>query len=93
MMLKEYKGYNYVITVVDYFTKYVEMGCLKQKCAKEVTKWIFDNIFCQYRVCDVHITDKGTEFVNHIAKELYDRTGCSHYITTSYHPNANGLVS
>ena len=66
MKLKEYKGYNYVIMAVDYFTKYVKMGCLKQKCAKEVTKWIFDNIFCQYRVCDVHITDNGTEFVNHI---------------------------
>ena len=46
MMLKEYKGYNYVIMAVDYFTKYIEMGCLKQKCTKKVTKWIYDNIFC-----------------------------------------------
>ena len=65
LKLKEYKEYNYVITAVYYFTKYVEMGCLKQKCTKEVTKWIFDNIFCRYRVCDVHITDNGTEFMNH----------------------------
>ena len=93
MKLKEYKGYNYVIMAIDYFTKYVEMGCLKQKCAKEVTKWIFHNIFCQHGVCDVHITDNGTEFINHIAKDLYDRTGSSLCITTPYHPNTNGLMS
>ena len=40
LKLKEYKEYNYVITAVYYFTKYIEMGCLKQKCTKEVTKWI-----------------------------------------------------
>ena len=93
MKLKEYKGCKYVIAAVDYFTKYIKMGCLKQKCTKEVTKWLFDNIFCQYRVCDVHITDNGTEFVDHIAKDLYDRTSCSHCITMPYHPNTNGLVS
>ena len=30
MKLKPSKGYNYVITAIDYFTKYVKMGLLQQ---------------------------------------------------------------
>ena len=93
MKLKELEGYNYdVITVIDYFTKYVEMGCIKQKSAVEVTTWIYKNIFCRYSVCDIHITDNGTEIVNAISKELYNRTGVTHCLTSPFHPQANGLV-
>ena len=31
MKLKPSKGYKYVITAIDYFTKYVKMGALKEK--------------------------------------------------------------
>ena len=62
MKLKHSKGYNYVITAIDYFTKYVEMGTLKDKSALSVTTWIFDNIFCHCGVMDIHITDNGMEF-------------------------------
>ena len=92
MKLKESQGYNYIITAIDYFTKYVEMGCIKQKSAIEVTTWIYDNIFCRYGVCDIHITNNGTEFVNTISKELYSRTGVTHHLTSPFHPRANGLV-
>ena len=92
LKLKELEGYNYVITVIDYFMKYVEMGCFEQKSAIEVTTWIYDNIFCRYGVCDIHITDNRTEFVNAISKELYKRTGITHRLTSSFHPWVNGLV-
>ena len=39
MKLKCSMGYNYVITAIDYFTKYAEMGTLS------VATWIFNNIF------------------------------------------------
>ena len=41
---------------------------------------------------DIHITDKGTDFVNKVARYLYDKTGVTHHITSPYHPQANGLV-
>ena len=88
--LKESEGYNHVIT--DYFTKYVEMGCIKQKSAIEVTTWIYENIFCRTCICDIHITDNGTEFVSAISKELYNRTGVTYHLTSPFHPQANGLV-
>ena len=36
--------------------------------------------------------DKGTDFVNKVAKCLYKKTGVTHHITSPYHPQANGLV-
>ena len=92
MKLKPSKGYNYVITAIDNFTKYIEMGTLKNKSALSVATWIFDNIFCCYGVMDIHITNNGTEFVNQISKELYSRCYVAHRITLPYHPAVNGLM-
>ena len=92
MKLKPSKGYKYVITAIDYFTKYVKMGTLKDKSALSVAMWIFDNIFCHYGVMDIYITDNGTEFVNQISKELYSRCNVAHHITSPYHLAANGLM-
>ena len=92
MQLKQYKGYHFVTSVIDYLTKYIKMGVLKTKSAEEVTTWIFDNLFCRYGITNVNITKNGTEFVNKIEKQLYERTGCVQCITSPYHPNANRLI-
>ena len=48
MQMKETPdGYNYVITAVNYFTKYAELGALKDKSATTIGKWIYKNIFCR----------------------------------------------
>ena len=92
MKIKPSKGYNYVLTAIDYFTKYIEMSALKDKSALSVAMLIFNNIFCHYSVTDIHITDNGMEFVNHISKELYSRCNVAHCVTSPYHPAANGLM-
>ena len=90
--LKPSTGFYYVITAIDYFTKYVEMGTLKDKSASPVATWIFNNIFCHYGVTDIHIIDNSTEFVNQISKEMYSRCNVAHRITSPYHLAANGLM-
>ena len=41
---------------------------------------------------DIIITDQGHEFCNAINDELMERAHCKHRITSSYHPQSNGLV-
>ena len=89
---KDKRGYKYIITEECYFTKYVELGELKTKTGLEVATWIYDNIFCHYGITDIHISDRGKEFTNTLAKELFKRCGVCHHITTPYHPQANGMV-
>ena len=40
-------GYNYVISAIDYFTKFAELGALKDNATLTVGKWIYKNIFCR----------------------------------------------
>ena len=40
-------GYNYVISAIDYFTKFAELGALKDKATITVGRWIYENIFCR----------------------------------------------
>ena len=40
-------GYNYVISAIDYFTKFAELSALKEKATITVDKWIYKNIFCR----------------------------------------------
>ena len=84
-------GFNYIITAVDYLSKYCEMWPLKQKSAKEVACFIYEDLICRWGCSEYHITDQGREFVNATNKELLEICGTKQRITSSYHPQANGL--
>ena len=89
---EDVRGYKYIITAQCYFSKYMEIGALKMKTGVEVSTWIYENIFCRYGVMDIHISDRGKEFVNNMARELYKKCGVKHGITMLYHPQANGMI-
>ena len=58
-------GYKFVLTVTDYFSKYVETIPIPDKSADSVAKGIY-KIYCQ-QGAPVHIiTDQGKEFVNQV---------------------------
>ena len=50
MMMEPSKGMTYIITAVDYFTKYCEIGALSCKEENIVATWIYKNIFCRYSI-------------------------------------------
>ena len=77
---------------MDYFSKNLEMRALKTKSAREVAQFIYEDIICRWGSPDIIITDQGREFCNAINDELMERAHCKHRITSSYHPQSNGLV-
>ena len=91
IQMNKYRGYNYIITVVDYLSKYCEMRALKEKSAKEVAKFIYEGLICWWGCSEYHITDQGCEFLNSTNRELLDLCRTKQRITSSYHPQANGL--
>uniref|UniRef100_A0A1X7T9K1 Integrase catalytic domain-containing protein n=1 Tax=Amphimedon queenslandica TaxID=400682 RepID=A0A1X7T9K1_AMPQE len=84
-------GNKYIITCVDYFSKWPEAAASKDKSAVSVANFIFETI-CRFGCAKVVITDQGREFVNSINEELMSLTGTNHRITSAYHPQSNGLV-
>ena len=85
------KGYNYIITAVDYLSKYCEMRALKEKSAKEVAKFIYEDLVCRWGCTEYHITDQGQEFVNAINTNLLEMCETKQRITSAFHPQGNGL--
>ena len=41
---------------------------------------------------DVHIRDNGSEFANHLSKEMYKKLEVNLRLTTPYHPQANRMI-
>ena len=90
-MTPSVRGYNYIITAVDYLSKYCEMRALKEKSEKEVAKFIYEDLICRWGCSEYHITDQGREFVNSINTNLLEMCGTKQRITSAFHPQANGL--
>jgi hypothetical protein len=81
----------YIVTAVDYCTKWPEAAPLPNKCAISVARFVW-GLMCRYGAADVHITDQGSEFQNKFDTELMRLSGVEHRVTSAYHPQANGLV-
>ena len=48
----------YIISCVDYFSKYVEAKAIENKMSSTVGTFIYD-LICRYSVMDITITDQG----------------------------------
>ena len=76
------KNYNYILTVINCFSKYVWAIPLKSKTEKEVAK-AFESILSKITPPRNLHTDKGKEFYNRECKELFEKYGINHYSTHS----------
>ena len=90
-MTPSVRGYNYIITAVDYLSKYCKMRALKEKSAKEVANFIYEDLICRWGCSEYHIMDQGREFVNSINTNLLEMCGTKQRITSAFHQQANGL--
>ena len=46
----------------------------------------------RFGCCEVLISDQGREFVNRVKEELFHLTGTEHRVSSTYHPQMNGLT-
>ena len=63
------RGYSYIFTSVDMFSKYLYAKPLLNKDAMSVSEVLFD-MFTTFGVCDTLISDQGSEFTATVTKEL-----------------------
>lgn len=82
---------NYILTLVDFFTKWPEAVALPSKSAENVAFAMY-KIFLRMGFPSVYSSDQGREFVNSTLKHLVTMTKGSHRISTAYHPESQGLV-
>ena len=88
---KSSSGFRYILTLVDYATRYPEAVPLKNCTAKDVANALV-SIFSRLGVPEEILTDQGRQFTSQYMKEVMNLLEINHLMTTPYHPMCNGLV-
>nr|XP_018672786.1 uncharacterized protein zf(cchc)-26 isoform X2 [Ciona intestinalis] len=85
------KGHRYLLTMVDYATRYPEAVPLKNIATEDVAEALVD-IFSRVGVPSEILSDQGTQFMSGCMKEVERLVKVRHLRTTPYSPQCNGLV-
>src|SRR6266542_3247657 len=86
------KGNRYIVTAMDYFTKWLIVKAIKEATAKTVSKFIYEKIICEHGCLQVLQNDQETHFVNRVVQDLSKKFRIKHRLSTPYHPQTNSLV-
>ena len=86
------KRKRYIIVAMDYFTKWPEAKAVARDTAEEAAKFLYEDIICRHGCPHTIISDRGTHFKNKLIESLMQRFDIEHKLSTSYHPQTNGLV-
>ena len=85
------KGHRYILTLVDYATRYPEAAPLKNIDSATVAEALLD-MYSRVGIPEEVISDQGTQFISDYMKEFTRLLGMRQLPTSPYHAMANGLV-
>ena len=83
---------EYILVGVDYMTRWAEATPMSRIIAKDVAKFILNNICCRFGTLLEIIFDRGPRFRGDLVKKLMIKSGLNHRHSTPYYPQCNGLV-
>ena len=84
-------GKRFILTVVDYATRYPEAVALKRIDTETVSEALLE-IFCRIGLPHEILSDRGTQFTSNLMKEIGRLLSIKQLTTTPYNPACNGLV-
>ena len=84
------RGNRFVLTVVDYATRYPEAIALPSIETERVAEALVQ-ICSRVGVPQEILTDQGSQFVSALMKEVERLLSIKHMVTSQYHPQCNGL--
>ena len=84
-------GHRYILTLVDYATRYPEAVPLKKITTEAVAEALLD-IYNRVGIPEEVLTDQGTQFMSKCMQEVSRLLSIKGLTSTPYHPICNGLV-
>ena len=89
---KSNKGNQYILMVIDQFTKWLEAFPIPNQSAETVADTVVKEYFSRFGIpLNIH-TDQGKNFDGSIMESVCQRLGITKTRTTPYHPSSNGQI-
>lgn len=84
-------GNNFILVVVDYFSRFTILRALPDKHSHTIAKELL-SIFCLFGFPKIINSDNGSEFVNEIVTKLIEMSGIDRRLSLPYTPTSNPVA-
>ena len=84
------KKNRFVLTLIDYTTRWVEAAPLKETTTSAVSEELI-NFFSRFGLPSVVLSDGGPQFTSDQMEDVLRNLGVMHSVSSPYHPQSNGL--
>ena len=86
------QGNKYVIVFVDYLIKWVEAFPAEDQTSETIANLLVNEVICRHGVLIQLLSDRGTNLLSGVMKDVYSLTGIQKINTTASHFQTDGLV-
>jgi transposase InsO family protein len=86
------EGFNYMFTMLDCFTCWMEAVTLKNIEASNYAEALIAGLVSRYGILATITSDPGHQFSSAVWDALCSQLGIQHITTMAYCPQANGMI-
>ena len=89
---KTRRNNRYVLVLQDYLTKWPLAYPLPDQKTESIARILVEDVIPFFGVPEALLTDRGTNLLSHLMRDLCELLGITKLNTTAYHPECDGMV-